>query len=371
MASDSKSTKFGEFGARSEHIAAGDCVIAYSGPQNMTFITVEAGAVFSNSYGRYPHDQLIGVKWGSKHPSATGRGFIHLLWPTPELWTLSLPHRTQILYTPDISFITSYLDLRPGVKMIEAGTGSGSFTHAIARTIAPTGHLYTFEYNADRFEKAKIEFEEHGLNGLVTLEHRDVCSDGFEQRDLVDAVFLDLPSPWEALEAAKKTFKKFKTGKICCFSPCVEQVLRTTTELQKQGFVEIKMFEVLVRSYDSRKMEIRPLPTNSDEEKRRHDIGNRKRKEREAVAASSTSSSTEEPNPAKRGGAAAVNEEKVVDAEPASAADTQAEEAAPRTVQEFTGLKPPREATGHTSYLTFATLLPQTYPGSADANTKQ
>ncbi|RXG61073.1 hypothetical protein Avbf_18213, partial [Armadillidium vulgare] len=32
------------------------------------------------------------------------RGYAYVLYPTPELWTLTLPHRTQILYTPDISF---------------------------------------------------------------------------------------------------------------------------------------------------------------------------------------------------------------------------------------------------------------------------
>ena len=35
--------------------------------------------------------------------------------------TLALPHRTQILYQPDISFITSFLDVKPGSKVIEAG----------------------------------------------------------------------------------------------------------------------------------------------------------------------------------------------------------------------------------------------------------
>jgi tRNA A58 N-methylase Trm61 len=29
--------------------------------------------------------------------------------PTPELWTKVLPHRTQILYLPDISLVCHYL----------------------------------------------------------------------------------------------------------------------------------------------------------------------------------------------------------------------------------------------------------------------
>jgi tRNA (adenine57-N1/adenine58-N1)-methyltransferase len=34
---------------------------------------------------------------------------------------MALPHRTQILYIADISFIISYLDIRRGSRVIEAG----------------------------------------------------------------------------------------------------------------------------------------------------------------------------------------------------------------------------------------------------------
>ena len=45
--------------------------------------------------------------------------------PTPELWTKVLPHRTQILYLPDISLVCHYLELKPGAVVLESGTGSG------------------------------------------------------------------------------------------------------------------------------------------------------------------------------------------------------------------------------------------------------
>ena len=38
-----------------------------------------------------------------------------------ELWTLALPHRTQILYMADISLILLELDIKPGSIFIEAG----------------------------------------------------------------------------------------------------------------------------------------------------------------------------------------------------------------------------------------------------------
>lgn len=34
---------------------------------------------------------------------------------------MALPHRTQILYLADIAFVTSWLDIRRGSRVIEAG----------------------------------------------------------------------------------------------------------------------------------------------------------------------------------------------------------------------------------------------------------
>lgn len=58
----------------------------------------------------------MGKVYGSKVISNKGQGFVYLLAPTPELWSLVLRHRTQILYAADISLITSYLELSPGCK---------------------------------------------------------------------------------------------------------------------------------------------------------------------------------------------------------------------------------------------------------------
>jgi len=84
-----------------------------------------------------------------------GKGFVTLLYPTPELWTLALVHRTQILYVADIALISFNLELKPGAVVIESGTGSGSFSHSIIRSIIPTGHLHTFEYHEQRAQIAR------------------------------------------------------------------------------------------------------------------------------------------------------------------------------------------------------------------------
>jgi tRNA (adenine57-N1/adenine58-N1)-methyltransferase len=79
------------------------------------------GKELNGRFGVYRHDDLIGIPYGSKVASRNGRGYIHVLRPTPELWTLALPHRTQILYIADIAYVTSWLNIKPGSVVIEAG----------------------------------------------------------------------------------------------------------------------------------------------------------------------------------------------------------------------------------------------------------
>lgn len=71
----------------------------------------------------------------------------------------------------------------------------------------------------------------HGVvvGGLVKVSHRDVCAGreegggfGEELDGKADAVFLDLPEPWLAVEHARLALKPGK--KVCSYSPCIEQV---------------------------------------------------------------------------------------------------------------------------------------------------
>lgn len=59
----------------------------------------------------------------------------------------------------DSSIIILNLDIHPGCTVIESGTGSGCMSLMLARALYPSGHLYTYEFNPVRAEKAKEEFE--------------------------------------------------------------------------------------------------------------------------------------------------------------------------------------------------------------------
>ncbi|GAA5913257.1 hypothetical protein JCM8208_003250 [Rhodotorula glutinis] len=396
----------------SDSIQYGDWVIIFHSRTQLTSEIVTRDKDIQSRYGYFRHNDFVGKPWGTKLASGNGRGFVYLLKPTPELWQ-ALPHRTQILYLPDIAFITSYLDIKPGSRVIEAGTGSGSFSHSLARTVGAEGKVHSFEYHEERFAKARDEFEEHKLDSVIEIKHQNVYKNGFELEDAVDSVFLDLPAPWEALEHAKKAMRKDRQSRICCFSPCIEQVIRTCTALSALGFSSVTMYETLTRTHDpvplaapsvddaveritavERKKERRREGQIEEARRRREEKAKRKREDGEggtageagAAGAAEGEGGEEDALAAKKArledGAGAASSAPASDVDtamatpaavtavaegaataPTSGASSPAPAARPRSRLEREQdrdmtLKAGPHARGHTSYLTFAVLLP-------------
>ncbi|KAK4958527.1 tRNA (adenine-N(1)-)-methyltransferase catalytic subunit trm61 [Elasticomyces elasticus] len=228
----------------------------------------------------------------AKPPVEANSGFVHILQPTPESWTSSLDHRTQVVYTPDYSYILQRLRVKPDSTLIEAGAGSGSFTHAAARAVhsGPTasnkkrkvGKVCSYEYHEPRVQTLREELSDHGVDDVVQLTHRDVCEDGFMLQaaagtshaasPLANAIFLDLPAPWKALKHLTRNDIETSEGfgdshersplnptspvHICTFSPCIEQVTATVAEMRKLGWIEIEMVEVQNRRIDVRREQV-------------------------------------------------------------------------------------------------------------------
>lgn len=260
-------------------IQEGDFALVWITRDLIKPITLDSKATLNTRYGSFPHKDMIGKPYGSQIGIQTKGSkkfaFIHVLQPTPELWTNSLPHRTQIVYTPDSSYIIQRMNCNPfKSKVIEAGTGSGSFSHAFARSVK---HLYTFEFHEVRYQKAMDEFRRHGLlNENVTITHRDVCKDGFQiklgdqtsydfkpmQNEVTldaNAIFLDLPAPWEAISHLDKVISRDEKVELCCFSPCIEQVDKTIEAMNRYGWNNIQMVEIQGKRYESRRQMVRTL----------------------------------------------------------------------------------------------------------------
>lgn len=72
---------------------------------------------------------------------------------------------------------------------------------------------------------------------------------------VADAVFLDLPHPWLAIHHAIESLK-ITGGRICSFSPCIEQVQKTCDRLRELRCVEVTTFECLERPYEVKKVHL-------------------------------------------------------------------------------------------------------------------
>lgn len=205
------------------------------------------------------------MPYGSQIPSSNGTGYLHILRPTPELWTRALPHRTQIVYTHDISFIQSKLRIQRGMTVIEVGTGSGSMTHALARAVGTTGRVLSYEYHERRYKEALNEFKQNQIlapKGPVILCFQDVITDGFSIKDyevIAHAAFLDLPAPWKAICKLIPHLSKERQTRVCCLSPCIEQVQKTIKHLRKSGFYDIELSEISHCEWIARKVECKDI----------------------------------------------------------------------------------------------------------------
>ncbi|KAJ8907215.1 hypothetical protein NDN08_003696 [Rhodosorus marinus] len=255
-------------------IHGGDIVVVHSRFDELLNLELKKHGNFHNRYGIFNHDDLLGKNAGRRWITAsgkvaTGAGFVIVLRPTPELWTLSLSHRTQIVYTHDIAVITAEMDLRPGSIVVEAGTGSGSMTASLARAVAPTGRVVSFEIHEDRAKKATEDFEKLGISDYITVTHRNVGTEGFKgiPESSVDAVFLDLPAVWDVAAEAERILRV--DGVLATFSPCVEQVQQTYEELSKLNFSEIETSTVGFRTWDTKKRSKDYSQSETEQERKR------------------------------------------------------------------------------------------------------
>jgi len=153
--------------------------------------------------------------------------------------------------------ILANLGVKPGSIVIETGTGTGSLSTSFISALQPMGRLYTFEYHDARAAGAASDFDRNGLSPWVTVTHRDTIATGFpyELDGQADAVFLDLPAPWDVVPAAKRALKN--DAMFCSFSPCMEQIQATADRLRECEFVNIEMIECLQKAYDVRHVPIR------------------------------------------------------------------------------------------------------------------
>ena len=178
------------FNVTSSNARAGD-IAQLVGLRHKNFIiTLKEGSRLETHRGILQHDDLIGKPWGTQVFSHIGSPFF-LLQPSLADLLSDLPRTTQILYPKDIGFILITMGIGPGKKVIEAGTGSGSMTIALAYNVSTEGRVISYEVRPEMQSLAKKNLERVGLAARVDFKLRDIA-EGLDETD-ADAFFLDVP----------------------------------------------------------------------------------------------------------------------------------------------------------------------------------
>lgn len=216
-------------------------------------IRLTPGQQLQTHRGILYHDDLIGRPWGSQVFSHIGRPFF-LLQPSLSDLIRDLPRNTQIMYPKDIGFLLLNMDIGPGRLVIEAGTGSGALTIALAHAVSPNGRVVTYEIRPEAMELAKKNLGRLGLENQVTFRLQDIA-EGFQEQN-ADALFLDLPNPEDFIQQVRATLKI--GGFFGSILPTVNQVERLIAALQKHHFAFIEVCEILLRYYKPVAERLRP-----------------------------------------------------------------------------------------------------------------
>ena len=232
----------------------GDLVLLVSKDYKQYLITLRAGARMQTHRGIIQHDDLIGQPLGRQVRSHLDHAFL-ILEPSTRDLIRRAKRVTQIMYAKDIGYLLLRLNLRPGVRVIEAGTGSGGLTIALARAVQPTGHVYSYEQQPDIQRVAQDNVRALGLDEHVTFRLRDI-GEGFEE-DEVDALFLDVRDPWSHLPQAHAALKG--GGFFGAILPSANQVAHLLHDLQRAAFSFLEVEELILRPYKAVPARLRPM----------------------------------------------------------------------------------------------------------------
>ena len=231
----------------------GDLVQLQGAGYKSHILRLKAGEVLQTHRGVIQHDAVIGQPWGARLQSHTGSPF-YLFQPGLADLIRETKRTTQILYPKDIGYILLVMGVGPGKRVLEAGTGSGGLTTAFAYMVGETGKVISYERKPEVQALARSNLSRVGFENRVDFKLGD-AAEGFAERD-VDALFLDLPNPYDYVGQAKASLKG--GGYLGILVPTVNQVSRCLQTLKNQQFAFVEVCEILLRYFKTDWERLRP-----------------------------------------------------------------------------------------------------------------
>lgn len=237
----------------------GDLAILIDSRGRKYLVNLKKDSSFFFHRGHVQFNDIIGKTEGLKVTSSLGEK-LYVFRPTLEEYVLKMKRGAQIIYPKDISRIITLLDIFPGAKVFEAGTGSGALTLYLLRTVGHTGKVVSYEKRREFYETAKSNIEKFIVDesvGELILKNKDI-SEGIDEADF-DRAILDLTEPWLFLD---KVIQVLKSGGILgCYLTTVLQIYSLMEEFERsfsERLYKIGIFELIERKWEKEGLSLRP-----------------------------------------------------------------------------------------------------------------
>ncbi len=234
-------------------IHAGQLVMLVSPKGKRYFRILDPSEILNTNDGQLQMQKVLENGFGSRLDTHLGKTYTVL---KPTLYDLikSVRRRTQIIYPKDIGYIVIKLGVGPGSRVVESGCGSGALTTALAWFVGDQGRVYSYERREDFALLCRENLEKNGLGPRVEIINKDI-SLGFEQQE-VDALFMDVRTPWDFLEHIPGTL--LPGGPVGFLLPTANQVSTLLEALEQGPFASVDVLEILVRRYKPVPERLRP-----------------------------------------------------------------------------------------------------------------
>jgi len=214
-------------------------------------VTMVPGAQFHTHAGIIDHDAIIGHDEGRTIQANTDRLFM-VVRPTLADVVVKMPRGAQVIYPKDLGAILIAADIGPGMRVLEAGVGSGALSMTLVRAGAS---VIGYELRDDFAARAKANvIDMLGPDADYTIELRDVTQ-GIDEVDL-DRIILDMPEPWDVVKHAATALRP--GGILLAYLPTINQTARLREELTRWPFALAESVEILRRSWHIEDRSVRP-----------------------------------------------------------------------------------------------------------------
>lgn len=234
----------------------GDLALLIDPDGKRYMVRLADGESLQHHLGAVRHADLVGQPDGTVVRSTQGKAFVAV---TPRLadYALEMTRKTGIVYPKDTAQLLMWADIGPGMRVLEAGVGSGALTLFLLRAVGAAGQVIAYDTRADFLELASTNVRTllgEAPPNLV-LRRCDVY-ERFADGGL-DRIVLDLPEPWRVLPHVPGCLKA--GGWLAAYSPSILQVSQFNDALRATGrYAQIETHEVLVRAWHVRAAAVRP-----------------------------------------------------------------------------------------------------------------